>query len=244
MRYDTLACSLRTCRLPLAANPVTPRQLQEHLVNRRVGALWERLDRLAAQGGRGGAERGEDVVAPLIESGGLRLDTGGQWTAAPSAAEVGRPRRARGKRCGWRCSRGAVRRGGAVGAVTVIGATVMVPGGMAGAAGFVWSAGCGDVSFSLAAGACSLPGAPVAGAMVCGDCSCWFCGCETATPAQQVSQRSDELLRSSKRLLQLDILSPCSFSSENDPPRLAGLCDSAPHCADRQKVRRAEARGR
>jgi hypothetical protein len=84
-----------------------------------------------------------------------------------------------------------------------------VPGGL-------WSVGCGDGGVSLGAG--SGVGAGVAGAADSGVCCCPFCVCDVATPAQQLSNMRDELLRSSKRLLRLDIFDPTSFSSENDPP--------------------------
>jgi len=123
---------------------------------------------------------------------------------------------------------GGLRGGGGLGgAVTVMVGTVVVPG----VAGVVPGVGCpcGE------AGGCSVccgdggvwpaggagVGAGAAGALVCGVCGDPFCCvCEAAMPTQQLSNTSEELLRSSKRLLRLDIFDPHSFSSENDHPHL------------------------
>ena len=73
MRYDTSwrARCARAGFRSLAESCDTPGNCSSTLSNRRVGALWQRLDRLAAQGGGRRAERREDVVAPLIEICGL-----------------------------------------------------------------------------------------------------------------------------------------------------------------------------
>ena len=113
-------------------------------------------------------------------------------------------------------SRGRVRCAGlAGGGVTVISGTGVVPGGTAGGPGAVGSAPCEGVCCV----GCPAGGAGV-GAVVAGVC-CWaFCVCAAAILAQQLSNTSDELLKSSKRLLRLNIFDPDSFLSKNEPPLL------------------------
>jgi hypothetical protein len=146
------------------------------------------------------------------------------------------------------CARGGVRTGvGVGGAVTVTGGMVNSPGDVGGGLGC--SAGCGGagVAPGAAAGG-SAAGGDGAGAVLCG-CSgclscCLSCGCETAAPAQQLNNSSEELLRSSRRLLRFDIFDTRAFSSENDPPVIApGPRHRSQDCADAGKLRRAEARG-
>ena len=99
-----------------------------------------------------------------------------------------------------------VRGVGAAGGVTVTGGTSTVPGDVGGVVGV---AGVGDGADSGTG-----DGAGVAGAGVGGDSG----ACDIAAPTQQLRNTSEELLRSSKRLLRLDIFHTHSFSSENDPP--------------------------
>jgi len=117
------------------------------------------------------------------------------------------------------CARGAVRTGvGTGGGVTVTGGMVTVPGDAGGAPGC--SVGCDGAGGApgAAAGGSVATGADGAGVLLCGCSGCLSRGCDTAVPAQQLSNTSEELLRSSKRLLRLDIFETRSFSSENDPP--------------------------
>src|SRR6516162_3368992 len=224
MRYDTLACSLRTCRFPLAAESlVTPGSCRSTSVSGAlvpcgsasmasrpsvVGAvpagakmlLRSASNRSVADcDGADGAD-GTDGCA-------VRAGVAGALAAGAGCTVVAG------------CARGAVRTGvGTGGGVTVTGGMVTVPGDAGGAPGC--SVGCDGAGGApgAAAGGSVATGADGAGVLLCGCSGCLSRGCDTAVPAQQLSNTSEELLRSSKRLLRLDIFETRSFSSENDPP--------------------------
>jgi hypothetical protein len=94
-----------------------------------------------------------------------------------------------------------------------------VPDGAGGEPGC--SPGCGGAGVTPGAAGGSAAGVDGAGALLCG-CSgclscCVSCGCDAATPVQQLRNTSEAPLRSSQRLLRMDTFDSRSFSFENDP---------------------------
>jgi hypothetical protein len=110
----------------------------------------------------------------------------------------------------------AVAARGRCGAVTVTGGTGTVPGGAACGVSGAACGVCGGVvgACGVVCGACGGGVSGVIGVVVCG-VSCGAGACAEVAPAKQ-SATSAELLRSSKRLLWIDMITPRSMT-ENDP---------------------------